>query len=365
MRLGILASIVLHLVALGWALISIHTAQERRVLAPEAVAVDLVSISELTRLKQGARNAKEQETQAKESPVIEAPPKEAPKPTPTAAAPPPPAAVPPPEPVKPEPPKPPEDEIAKKLAAVPPEPVKPVPPPEPVVAPGPNPDEQKLLEQKLADEQRKAEELKQQQEAARQKELERQKKIAKQKELARLKAIADARKAKELEKQKQAAFDPNAICKALGTCEGEQQKAQISKVLPKGGPAAAAKSDLPATAKGPSKGVTEGRDNQLSATERDQLFGIISSRMRDCWHIPAAGGSTKIPVVAVQWRLKLDGSLDGEPQVLQPRSDPGFQLAAEAALRAVRACSPFDQLPPAKYANWKLITWDFDPTQQQ
>ena len=353
MRLGVLASFVFHLALLGWALIAIHSVQDRRVPDEPTVAVDIVSVSELTRLKQGAESAKELETKAKESPVVTPAPKEAPKPTPTAAAPPPPTAAPPPEPAKPT-----EDEIAKKLAAMPPEPVKPAPPPEPVVAPGPTPDEKKVLEEKLAEEQRKAEELRKQQE------LERQKRIAKQKELAKQKAIAEAKKAKDLEKQRQASFDPNAICKTLGTCESDAQKANISKEKPKGAPAAASKSEVPAKATGPSKGVTDGRDNQLSATERDLLTGIIKTRLRECWHLPAAGGGTQTPVVTLKWRLRLDGSLDGEPQVVAPRGDPAFQLAAEAALRAVRACSPFDQLPPDKYKNWSAITWDFDPSQQ-
>jgi colicin import membrane protein len=37
-----------------------------------------------------------------------------------------------------------------------------------------------------------------------------------------------------------------------------------------------------------------------------------------------------------------------------------YQIAAEAAMRAVKACSPFT-LPPDKYAAWKMIIWDFDP----
>ena len=49
---------------------------------PEPIAVDLVNASELTRLRQGVRTAKQMEAEAKETPKAEPAKKEAPKPTP-------------------------------------------------------------------------------------------------------------------------------------------------------------------------------------------------------------------------------------------------------------------------------------------
>jgi colicin import membrane protein len=65
-------------------------------------------------------------------------------------------------------------------------------------------------------------------------------------------------------------------------------------------------------------------------------------------------------VVTVRWRLRPDGSLEGEPTLDSPQSGPVYQIAAEAAIRAVKACSPFT-LPPDRYWAWKSIIWDFDP----
>jgi colicin import membrane protein len=62
----------------------------------------------------------------------------------------------------------------------------------------------------------------------------------------------------------------------------------------------------------------------------------------------------------LSWSLKQDGSLDGAPKIVRPQSGPVFQIAAEAAMRAVTRCAPFD-LPREKYAVWKLVTWSFDP----
>ena len=79
----------------------------------------------------------------------------------------------------------------------------------------------------------------------------------------------------------------------------------------------------------------------LSAREQDLLKGKISAQLRGCWRLPGGGGGIETVVVTVHWRLRPDGSLDGEPQVERPQATPVFQIAAEAAVRAVKACAPF------------------------
>ncbi|HEY8127858.1 MAG TPA: protein TolA, partial [Hyphomicrobium sp.] len=57
------------------------------------------------------------------------------------------------------------------------------------------------------------------------------------------------------------------------------------------------------------------------------------------------------------------GTLAGEPRVTAAPSTAAGQVYSEAALRAVRMCSPF-HLPPDKYeGGWKYIDWTFDPRQ--
>lgn len=91
------------------------------------------------------------------------------------------------------------------------------------------------------------------------------------------------------------------------------------------------------------------------------LKGIISSRLRGCWRLPSGGGGSDTPAVTLRWRMNPDGSVEGSPEVEQPRGDPLFLLAAEAAIRAVRECAPFP-LPREKYSAWRTITWEFDPS---
>ncbi len=98
----------------------------------------------------------------------------------------------------------------------------------------------------------------------------------------------------------------------------------------------------------------------LSAREEDLLKGLIISQLRNCWKLPGGGGGIETTVVTLKWHLRLDGSLDGEPAVVEPQSSAVYQIAAEAAIRAVKTCQPFN-LPADKYVAWKTIIWGFDP----
>jgi colicin import membrane protein len=335
-RGGLVTSVLLHAAILGWALFTIQAQRELRVAEPEAIAVDLVSASDHTKLRQGARNAKQLEAQQPKETKAEPAKKEAPKPAPVAAAPPPPPPPPPPqeEPKKEEPPK--------EVAAVPPPPAAP--------PPVPAPDEQKKLDDLLKEQERQAEEQKRAEEARKQAELKKKLDEAKKKKEAELKKKRDEERKRREAEAKKKQFDAENI------------SALLNKIPDKGAPRPSVPLDEQAKAKGPTLGAPEGRDKQLSASEEGRLTGIIQSHLRGCWRLPAGGGGSDTPVVTLKWRLKPDGSLDGEPQVQHERGDLLFRTAAEAAKRAVHQCSPFP-LPPDKYGHWKTITWDFDPTQ--
>src|SRR5262245_9662707 len=62
-------------------------------------------------------------------------------------------------------------------------------------------------------------------------------------------------------------------------------------------------------------GAPEGGHRKLSGSEIEMLASIIRSLLRGCWRLPVESGASDIPVVALKWRLKPDGSLDGEPQI--------------------------------------------------
>ena len=387
MQLGLVISVILHAAILGWALITIQSQRELRMPEPDPIITDLVTESELTKLRQGARTAKQLEAMAKESPKADIAKKEAAKPKPVAAAPPPPPP--------PEPPAPKADPIAEKLASAEP------PPPPPAVDEKKKIEEQARLaqeqlkaeqqrraaeeelaleglrkaeeqrkadEERKADDQRKADELRkaeEQRRAEEQRQAEEKQRLDEQRKQADLKKKADdekrrkeaaAKKKREDEKKRQEA---EAKQKQF---DAEKIAALLNKVPNSSAPPPSSDPNEPTKAKGPALGAPEGKDKQISASEIAMLKGRISSRLRGCWTVPSGGGGSDTPVVTLRWRLKPDGSLDGDPQVEQPRGDALFRIAAEAAVRAVRQCSPFD-LPPDKYSTWRTITWEFDPSQ--
>ncbi len=337
--------------------------------APEtpSISAELITPSEFLRLKQGAEDAKNLETKAKDKPAPDDSKNETKKPD-NAPPPPPPQEVakveppPPPEPPKvaepppppPEPVKPPEpDPIAKKME-------EPPPPPPPELTPGPTPDEQKLLEQKI-EEQRKADEAKIAAEDAKKKAEEEAKKKAAE---VLKKKLADEAKKKRLEElaKKRAEdakkFDSNKLANLINKAPDDAApKALLDKDPNKKGQQAAGTSET-AKAAGKEAGVANGHDTVLSAREQDLLTGMIKSQLEPCSKMPGGGGGLDTPMVVVEWHVRQDGTVEGEPVVLQPQNSPLFQIAAAASVNAIKNC-PL-KLPPDKYAAWSKVTWTFD-----
>lgn len=364
MPFGLIFSFACHAALLLWAYGSMSAVRELPSEETPVISAELVTPSEFLKLKQGSENAKQLEAKAKaeqklddskndtkkpdNTPPLPPPPQEVAKAEPVPEPPKPPEVVPPPEPPKPEPPK--TDPIAEQLK---------LPPPPPEPAPGPTPEDKKLLEQKL-EEQRKADEAKKAaEEAAKKKAAE---------DAAKKKAADDAKKrAEELKKKRLAEaaknkFDLNKIAADIAKAPGDTPpKALVDKDPRLKGQQAAGTSQT-ALNTGKEAGTATGKDTVLSAREQDLLAGLIKNQLSGCWRLPGGGGGTEPPVVTLKWRLKPDGHLDGEPSVVSGATDQMGQVAAEAAMRAVRECQPF-KLPPDKYENWKGIEWVFDPRQ--
>jgi len=393
-QFGLVTSVILHAALLGWALITIQSQRDLRMSEPEPIITDLVTESELTKLRQGARSAKQLETMAKESPKADVAKKESAKPKPVSAAP----APPPP----PEPPAPKSDPIAEKLASAEP---PPPPPPSPAVEEKKKIEEalekqkaaekQRAAEEELAleglrkvEEKRKAEEehqakveqerkAEEQRKADEQRQAEEQRRAEEQRQAEEKKRLDDQRKQAELKKKADEEKKRKEVAakkkrdeeKKRQEAEAKQKQfdaekiaALLNKVPNSSAPPPSSAPNEPTKAKGPALGAPEGKDKQISASEIAMLKGRISARLRGCWRLPSGGGGSDTPVVTLRWRLNPDGSLDGDPHVEQPRGDALFRVAAEAAVRAVRDCSPFD-LPSEKYSTWRTITWEFDPSQ--
>lgn len=337
---GFLASFVGHVLLLVYAL---YSYQPKPPDLPSIIPIEatIITPSELTRLKQGDPNAKQLEAKATEVPPQETSKQEAEKPKPVTA--PPPAAEPPPpsEPAKNEPPpEPKKDPIAEKLAAV---------PPEPTPEPGPTPDEKKLLEEKLEQERKVEEEKKKVEEEKKKAEA---KKKADEKKKAEEKKKADERK-KKLAEEKRKRDEKNKF-------DADKIAALLDKTPEKrGAPKSATEPTKPTDYTGPTAGERQGHDTVLSARQQDLLLSMINRQLEPCARLPGGGGGPDTPVVNVRFQLNQDGSLNGEPVVVNRQNTPLYAIAAEASVRAVKQCAPF-QLPPDMYGAWSSVTWAFD-----
>jgi colicin import membrane protein len=111
-----------------------------------------------------------------------------------------------------------------------------------------------------------------------------------------------------------------------------------------------------------SLGAPAASDAKLSPSLWDQLDGLLQEQYKRCWSFSGLGGQQKyIPEIHVQYRP--DGGLIGQPELLNPPSDPDLRALADSALRAVRRCDPLRI--PAQYQpyydQWKGRIVRFDP----
>ena len=107
----------------------------------------------------------------------------------------------------------------------------------------------------------------------------------------------------------------------------------------------------------PVRGQASGIELSMSVNEIDAL----RSRIAQCWSPPPGGLGAEAFVVKVRLKLNEDGTLVGYPTVANHGSSPFFQAAADSAVRAVYQCQPY-ALPPEKYALWRDIILNFDPS---
>jgi hypothetical protein len=110
-----------------------------------------------------------------------------------------------------------------------------------------------------------------------------------------------------------------------------------------------------------SLGTQTGTAAKLSLSQRDALGALIKEQLASCWSPPMGVNSNVKP--QVRMKLNPDGSLLAEPSVANSGSDAGFRSLAESAVRAVRRCAPF-RIPPQYapyYADWRDWNVVFDP----
>ncbi len=114
-------------------------------------------------------------------------------------------------------------------------------------------------------------------------------------------------------------------------------------------------------------GATQGLPDQHAERMSPSLLAALDSWMeetyRECWLPPPSmpDGESYAPAVRVE--LNPDGSLSGQPKLMNPPQNPAWRAHAESAVRAALKCNPLrvpEQFAPY-YQQWKSKTIHFVP----
>lgn len=111
-----------------------------------------------------------------------------------------------------------------------------------------------------------------------------------------------------------------------------------------------------------SLGTATGHSEKMSPSMMAQLDGWLIDHYRGCWSYFGLG-ATQDYVPSVRVRMAPDGSLIGEPALLNPPTDPNLRSLADSAIRAVNRCNPMpvpERFKPY-YDAWRLRVVRFDP----
>ncbi|MFO0389551.1 MAG: hypothetical protein ACK502_07535 [Alphaproteobacteria bacterium] len=99
----------------------------------------------------------------------------------------------------------------------------------------------------------------------------------------------------------------------------------------------------------------------LSISEKD----AIRSQIAKCWSVPAGARDAHELIVILRLELAQDGSVIKVELAKESKSryasDTFFRAAADSAIRAVKQCSPLQNLPADKYSTWRDMELTFDP----
>jgi outer membrane biosynthesis protein TonB len=100
----------------------------------------------------------------------------------------------------------------------------------------------------------------------------------------------------------------------------------------------------------------QGKDQTLSAT----TIAAFVQRIKECWVIPPGAREGDI-TVRIRIQLNLDGSVMGEPEVMNGPGDYLFETTARSTKAAILQCQNYDFLPADQYDVWKDLVLNFNP----
>ncbi len=95
-------------------------------------------------------------------------------------------------------------------------------------------------------------------------------------------------------------------------------------------------------------------DTKMTASELDGL----RAEVQRCWTIPPGWTDPKQVSVTIDFHMNRDGTVAGDPSVIEFPATRNGAIAARNALAAAAKCGPY-HLPAAKYEDWREVQIPF------
>jgi len=155
---------------------------------------------------------------------------------------------------------------------------------------------------------------------------------------------------------------------ALGGAMAMGQMGQMNSLGTKGRQQKPIATRRPQTATVPRATIKQGKSTATRATtpiatNDSPAFRVVADQAKLCWIPPLGMRDTDDLEVSIKVTLNLDGSVRGEPAILNPQritegGEPVRQFAASTQ-RAIVDCAPYN-LPAEHYKKWQTVLLTFD-----
>ncbi len=105
-------------------------------------------------------------------------------------------------------------------------------------------------------------------------------------------------------------------------------------------------------------GTSAGRAQKLTMS----WIGALQKHISDCWAVPAGVRDADTMEVRILIRLNSNGMLQAAPELVEaPHAEAGPAFA-QSAIRAIEQCQPYNFLPQAEYkGGWDFMDMTFSP----
>jgi hypothetical protein len=162
-------------------------------------------------------------------------------------------------------------------------------------------------------------------------------------------------------------FKPDQVAKLLEKAKPDEEKPQkaydLSAIAKLIGQSLSKPSAEPTSAAAPAQGLPTQHAARMSPSLSAALDAWLTDAYLSCWTPPPTMPDGDRYVAQVRVSFNPDGTLSGQPALLNPPSDPAWRPHAESAVRAVLKCNPL-RVPPQYlpyFEQWRTKTVHFDP----